>query len=101
MARSMLHHTDLPLYLWAEALSTAVYIRNRSPTSSFKGKTPYERWHGVKPDVSHLQIFGCDAYAQIADEKRHKLDHKSEKCVFVGYSDKSKGYKLFRDVSML
>ena len=52
--RAMLYHAKLPLYLWAEAVSTVVYLRNRSPTSSFKGATPYERWHGVKPNIEHL-----------------------------------------------
>lgn len=32
MARSMLVHSGLPEALWAEAVSTAVYLRNRSPT---------------------------------------------------------------------
>ena len=60
MARSMLYHANLPQNLWAEAVSTAAYLRNRCPTSSFKGATPYERWFGVKPDVNNLQrIYSC------------------------------------------
>ena len=44
--RSMLHHANLPSKFWAEAVSTAVYLRNRSPTTSFLGmETPYERLH--------------------------------------------------------
>ena len=49
--RSMLHHAKLPKRWWAEAVAACVYLRNRSPTSSFKGATPYERWHGVKSNV--------------------------------------------------
>ena len=48
--RSMLYHSNLPLYLWAEAVDTVVYLRNMSPTSSFKGETPYERWYGGKTE---------------------------------------------------
>ena len=93
--RAMLYHAKLPLYLWAEAVNTLVYLRNRSPTSRFKGETPYERWHGVKPKVDHLRVFGSKCYAHIPDEKRKKLDPKAEKGIFVGYPDGSKGYKIF------
>ena len=94
-ARSMLHHADLPLSFWAEAVSTAVYLRNRSPTSSLKDMTPYEQWQNEKPDVSHLKVFGCNALVHVPDQKRSKLDRKSMRCVFVGYPNNSKGYKLF------
>ena len=72
-----------------------MYLRNRSPTSSFKGATPYERWHGVKPNVEHLRVFGCKVYAHVPAEKRKKLDQKAEKGVFVGYLEGSKGYKIY------
>jgi hypothetical protein len=40
-------------------------------------------------------VFGCICYAQIPKENRYKLDETSEKCIFVGYSSMSKGYRLF------
>ena len=93
--RALLYHGGLPLYLWAEAVPTVVYLRNRSPTSSIQGVTPYERFTNTKPNVSHLRVFGCIAYAKVPDEKRQKLDPKSVKGVFVGYPVGSKGYKIF------
>ena len=42
MTRAMLSGSILSRNLWAEALSTAVYIRNRSPTKAVEDKTPYE-----------------------------------------------------------
>ena len=93
--RSMLHHAKLPKRWWAEAVAACVYLRNRSPTSSFKGETPYERWHGVKPNVEHLRVFGCNVYAHVPSEKRKKLDEKAVKGVFVGYLEGSKGYKIY------
>ena len=36
-------------------------------------------------------------YAHVPAEKRTKLDEKSHKCVFLGYSDVTKGYR-FLDV---
>ena len=93
--RSMLYHSNLPLRFWGEALSTAVYLTNRSPTSTLN-ETPYERWNGgSKPDVSNLRVWGCNAYMHVPDQKRKKLDRKSTKCIFVGYPEGKKGYKLY------
>jgi hypothetical protein len=38
---------------------TWVYIINRSPTKVLNEMTPFEAWHGRKPAVSHLRVFGC------------------------------------------
>ena len=40
-------------------------------------------------------MFGSDAYAHIPKEERKKLDFKGRKCVFVGYGDETKGYRLY------
>jgi hypothetical protein len=45
--------------------------------------------------VQHLKIFGCVAYSHVPKELRNKLDHKAEKCIFIGYSERSKAYKLY------
>lgn len=36
MARCMIQQSGVPQYLWAEAINTATYIRNHSPTKVFK-----------------------------------------------------------------
>ena len=68
--RSMLIDAKLPYRFWAEALSTAVYLRNRSPTKAVDGITPCEAWTGKKPDVAHMCVFGCEAYAHIPKDER-------------------------------
>lgn len=94
MARSMLKGKGLPNLYWAEAVNTAVYILNRSPTKAVRNKTPYEAWNKKKPMVDHFKIFGSTAYALIPSQNREKFDEKGQKLVFVGYSDESKGYRL-------
>ena len=95
-ARTMISHAGLPNMYWAEAISTAAYVRNRMTTKAIKeNKTPYERWYGKKPNLSHLRVFGCMAYVHIPDDERRKLNKKVEKMRFVGYSLTSKGYRLF------
>ncbi|CAM8990990.1 unnamed protein product [Rhodiola kirilowii] len=95
MARSMLKAKELPKPYWAEAVSCAVFLLNRCPTKAVQGKTPDEAWSGVKPDVSCLRVFGCIAYPHIPDQRRRKLDDKSRRCIFIGYSADTKGYKCY------
>ena len=40
---------------------------------------------GEKPEVSHLNIFGCPMYLHVPKEKISKLDPSGKKGVFVGY----------------
>ncbi|CAL9218311.1 unnamed protein product, partial [Arabidopsis halleri] len=81
--------------LLEKAVACAVYLLNRSPTKSVSGKTPQEAWSGRKPGVSYLRVFGSIAHAHVPDEKQSKLDDKSEKYIFIGYDNNSKGYKLY------
>ena len=90
--RSMLIDTNLPHKFWAEALSTAVYLKNRSPTKAVKDMTPFEAWKNTKPKVGHLRVFGCEAFAHIPKDK---LDAKARKCIFLGYGEETKGYRLY------
>jgi hypothetical protein len=93
-ARSMILAQGLGLEFWGEAVNTAVYIKNRCPTKALHSKTPQEAWSGRKPDVSHLRVFGCKAFAHVLDEKRTKLESKSMPCVFLGYYKGTKAYRL-------
>jgi hypothetical protein len=94
--RPMLTAADLPKHLWAEALATANYVRNRSPVTG-RDKTPYELFFGAKPDVSHLRTFGVRCYALTPKPLRSKLDNTSEPGRFIGYPAGTKGYKIMLD----
>ena len=98
-ARSMLSGVGLGQEFWVEAMETTFYLVNRSPSSTLEDKTPQEVWTGKKPSLSHLRVFGCDAYVHVPKEKRTKLDSKSEKCAFIGYKDGLKGYKTWNPVT--
>jgi len=54
------------MFLWAEAVSTAVYVQNRCPHRVVKGKTPEEAFTEEKPEVGHLRIFGCPVFMYLA-----------------------------------
>jgi hypothetical protein len=59
MARCTMKSKGVTAQFWGEAVTTAVYVFNRAPTKSLEGVTPYEAWHGKKPNVGHLRVFGC------------------------------------------
>ncbi|OAE21174.1 hypothetical protein AXG93_4012s1040 [Marchantia polymorpha subsp. ruderalis] len=93
----MLTDSGLSHGYWGEAIHTAVYLQNRSPSKALPNdKTPYELWHGQKPDLRHLQVFGCTAFAHIEKGHQGKIDPKSVECVFLGYSTTAKGYRVQR-----
>jgi hypothetical protein len=52
----------LPEFLWECTVSHAAYLRNRSYSRSITNTTPYQRWHGIKPDISHLREFGTKVW---------------------------------------
>ena len=59
-ARSMIHsNPNLPSFLWAEAMNTAVYVINRTGGSRIGNKTPHELWYGNESSIDNLKIFGC------------------------------------------
>jgi len=94
--RAMLQDAKLPDNLWAEAVTTASYIRNRSPTAGH-AKTPWELFFGGKPDVSSMRMFGATAYVHTPKALRRKLDPVSVKGIMVGYAADSKAYRILLD----
>lgn len=94
-ARTMLRSKQIDKKFWAEAVNLAVHVLNRSGTSTITDKSPYELWYNKEAKVDHLHIFGSEVFIHIPKEKRHKLDPKAAKCMFVGYDDHSKGHRVW------
>nr|ABA94411.1 transposon protein, putative, unclassified [Oryza sativa Japonica Group] len=94
MVRSMMSYSTLPLGLWMEALKTAIHILNRVPSKSVP-KTPYELWTGSVPSIAHLRVWGSPAEAKVFNPNIGKLDPKTVSCHFIGYPERSKGYRFY------
>ena len=92
--RCMLFDSGVGLKFWAEAAVTAVYLLNPVPTRS-NSVCPEEIWSSKKPNLKHVRVFGCKAMVHVPDEKRSKFSPKSRECIFVGYCNDAKGYRLF------
>lgn len=100
IARSLLFSSRAPKHLWGEAVLTAAYLTNRLPSKVLNFSTPNQILLKFYPNcrlISNLppKIFGCTAFIHIHNHNRSKLDPRSTKCVFVGYSPTQKGYKCF------
>lgn len=92
--RCMLFESGLSANFWAEAANTAAYLINLVPCRG-KQQTPEEIWSGIKPDLSHLRVFGSKAMLHVPKVNRTKLQPKSKECIMVGYSNESKAYRLY------
>ncbi|PKU59784.1 Retrovirus-related Pol polyprotein from transposon TNT 1-94 [Dendrobium catenatum] len=94
MVRCMLSYSSLPLSLWMHALKTAMYLLNRVPSKAVS-KTPFELWTGRKPSLKHLHVWGCPAEIKIYNPHERKLDSRTTSGFFIGYLEKSKGYRFY------
>ena len=94
MVRNMISCLTVPDSLWGDALKTAMYILNKVPSTAVP-TTPFELWTGRKPNLRHLYIWGCPAEARVFNPDEKKLDLKTISEYFIGYPDKSKGYRFY------
>ena len=68
---------------------------NRSTNTAHLDITPYELAYKIKPQMDHLRVLESQGFAHINDVKRTKLETKSFKCMFLGYAENVKGYRVF------
>ena len=94
--RCMLIDSGLPPSLWAEAMSTASYLRNLSP-SLHHTETPAQLMYGEVPHVGHLRVFGARAFVHVPKELRNKLAAVSVTGRLVGYAQTTKQYRILLD----
>ena len=50
--------------------------------------------HGVKPDLSHLCIWGCQCFPSIPPELRTKVGPRQYEAVFMGYEENQIGWHV-------
>ncbi|KAI3503844.1 hypothetical protein L1887_32298 [Cichorium endivia] len=93
-ARTMVNFANLPMYFWAEAISTACFTQNRSYIHKRFHITPYEVLNRRKPNVKFLHIFGCRCFIFNLKDHLTKFNDKSEEGIFLGYSQDSKAYRV-------
>ena len=76
-AEAMWHHAGLSNGFWIYAVKAKLHTYHVTPIKRADYKTPTELWSSTKLNISHLRVFGCQAWVHILKKRRHKLDAKS------------------------
>lgn len=97
--RSMMFHTNVTKKFWGDAVMTACYLINRTPTKVLQDVSTFEVLNKTKPSLDHLRVFGCVCFVLVSGDQRNKLDTKSTRCMFIGYSRTQKGYKCYDPIN--
>ncbi|CAN1334246.1 Retrovirus-related Pol polyprotein from transposon TNT 1-94 [Linum perenne] len=95
LSRTMLLDHQTPKHFWAEAVSTACYVLNRTLIRKPMNKTPYELFKAKTPNLSYFHPFGCRCFVLNTNSQKGKFDERSNKAIFLGYSQSSKAYRIF------
>ncbi|KAJ0445113.1 putative RNA-directed DNA polymerase [Helianthus annuus] len=91
--RSILHDKNVPGKYWAEGMKTVCYVINRLPAQNLEYKSPFEKLFGIKPNISHLRVFGSVCYVFVPNHLREKMEKKAIRCIFIGYDEQRKGWR--------
>ena len=89
-ARCIRLDANLPEDLWPECYLAAVYLANRTPTLSLNWDSPLtflQKYGGkpVRPELSHLRVFGCKAFVLLRGSYAPKQTAKTQARAFAGY----------------
>ena len=95
VARSLMYTMNVPKFLWSEAVMTATYLINRTPSRILGMKAPYEMVFGCNEFIVPPKVFGCVCFVRDHRPSVGKLDPRAIKCIFIGYSSGQKGYKCW------
>ncbi|GJU86455.1 integrase, catalytic region, zinc finger, CCHC-type containing protein [Tanacetum coccineum] len=95
-ARTMLIFSKAPLFLWAKAINTSCYTKNRSSIRLRYNKTPYELMQDKKPNLSFFHVFGALCYPTNDNDDPGKLDAKDDIGIFIGYVPAKKAFRIYK-----
>lgn len=100
MARTMLigaPHLPKKNQMWAEAVNAACHIRNRvfSTASTAPTMTLYELMMKKKPNLSHLKIFGSNAYFHIPKAKRKGKFSQRARVGYLAWFESGKSFRVY------
>ena len=76
MVRCLLLESSIPPRFWQEALTTAVHLINRLPSSKLQNQIPYSRLFKTQPIYTHLHQFGhvCFVHLPLLNVQSYPLN---------------------------
>jgi hypothetical protein len=96
MAICVTQTKGLSLQHCLKTINCSKYIVNINPIKALKNRTLEQACSKIKLYVSHFHVFGSEVWVHIPNEKMKELKPKSEKCIFLGYFEDVKGYRLLQ-----
>ncbi|OAX30620.1 copia protein, partial [Rhizopogon vinicolor AM-OR11-026] len=81
------------MFLWAEAINYATWLKNQLPSRAIPGYTPYAFVYKTKPNLSLTHEFGCKVYIHVMDGG--KLQPQVTEANFVRIDKESKAYRIY------
>ena len=95
-AQALLFQIHIPKHFWADAVSTACFLINRIPSSVLNWVIPFQTLFSHKSLFPiEPRIFRCTCFVRNVRSHVSKLNPKSLKCIFLGYSRVQKGYRCY------
>ena len=91
-ARNIRLQADMSEEFWAEAVNHASYLVNMPPSTAIDFQIPEEIWRRVC-GLFNFTNFWLPAYSFVDSQKKNKLESKSKKCIFIGFTKGIKGFK--------
>lgn len=80
--------------LWPEAISCAVYVKNRLPTATSRD-SPFARLLHKEPNLWNLVEFGREVHMLVNDQYLTKFDARTRPGHVVGYTHRRNTYRVF------
>src|SRR5258708_12939694 len=96
----MLKAADMLDGFWAEAVNTAVYLSNQSPSSPLKDCTPFKVWSRKKPSMLSLCTFSSVVWAHVPKANQKKFDLTSVRSIMLRYLEDQKPYCLLAPLQL-
>jgi hypothetical protein len=85
-------HASIPLSFWDVIFESVLFVINRLPRLSTSKQSPFQILFNQEPDYQFLKVIGCECFPLLRSYANHKLQPRSESCVFLGYSSHHKWY---------
>ncbi|KAL6182252.1 hypothetical protein ACLB2K_043675 [Fragaria x ananassa] len=89
VVRASLFGMNVPVEYWGEAVTSATYLINRTPSRVIECQNPLQQLQKLLLILSlpnlEPRVFGCTVYVHIPKQQRSKLDPRARKCIFGSF----------------